>query len=91
MSNAYDIELRNLAKKLGKEMGFESFLREGVYSMLVGPNFETVSECLLLRKLGSDATGLYNIYIYLIYRYCIFLMVSDFFKEYFFNCLDTFL
>ena len=57
MSNAYDRKLRDLAKSMAKEMGFESFTREGVYSMMVGPNFETVTEAKFLHLIGVDATG----------------------------------
>ena len=57
MSHAYDVELRRIAKATAKEMGFESFFREGVYSMMVGPSFETVTECRYLKLIGVDATG----------------------------------
>ena len=57
MSTAYDPKLRQLAKSIAKEMGFESFTQEGVYSMMVGPNFETVSEARFLQIIGVDATG----------------------------------
>ncbi|XP_076449086.1 purine nucleoside phosphorylase-like [Babylonia areolata] len=61
MSNAYDRKLRQLAKDLAQEMGYGSFLREGVYSMMVGPNFETPTECRMLRLVGVDATGMSTI------------------------------
>lgn len=61
MSNAYDRKLRDMTKSLVKEMGFESFIHEGVYSMMVGPNFETVTECRFLRLIGVDATGMSTI------------------------------
>lgn len=58
MSNAYDKPLRELAMTKAKELGFSDFIREGVYSMMVGPNFETVTEAKLLAILGIDATGM---------------------------------
>lgn len=61
MSNAYDRKLRELAKSIAKEKGFESFTREGVYSMMVGPNFETVTEAKFLNIIGVDATGMSTI------------------------------
>lgn len=57
MSDAYDAELIQLAKKVGHELGLDSILRQGVYSFLVGPSFETIAECRLLKTLGVDATG----------------------------------
>ena len=56
MSSAYDKDLRKLAKNVAKELGFD-FIREGVYSIQMGPAFETVAECRLLRTLGADVTG----------------------------------
>lgn len=57
MSDAYNKKYRDIAKETAKELGFNDFIREGVYSFLTGPTFETVTECRLLRLLGSDATG----------------------------------
>lgn len=57
MSSAYDLELRQMAKKVAANLGFESFVHEGVYSMQVGPMFETVTECRFLRMIGADCTG----------------------------------
>ena len=58
LSNAYDVGLRDLAKKCAKELGYDKFFREGVYSMLTGPSYETVTECRFLLKCEVDATGL---------------------------------
>jgi purine-nucleoside phosphorylase len=44
--------------KCAKELGYDKFFREGVYSMLTGPSYETVTECRFLLKCGVDATGL---------------------------------
>lgn len=58
MSNAYDKKLRDLAMNIAQEEGFGDFIREGVYCMLLGPNFETVSEARFLSIAGVDATGM---------------------------------
>jgi hypothetical protein len=58
MSDAYNKEYREIAKQTAKELGFSDFIREGVYSFLTGPTFETVTECRLLRMIGTDATGI---------------------------------
>lgn len=56
MSDAYDRELRQLAHEVAAEVGYD-FLKEGVYSVLGGPSFETIAECRLLHSLGADAVG----------------------------------
>lgn len=57
MSDAYDRELRALAKQTAEEQGCGSFLQEGVYCMLAGPTYETIAECRALQMLGADAVG----------------------------------
>uniref|UniRef100_A0A3B4FSH9 Purine nucleoside phosphorylase n=1 Tax=Pundamilia nyererei TaxID=303518 RepID=A0A3B4FSH9_9CICH len=58
MSDAYDRDLRALTRKTAKELGYDSFLQEGVYCMLAGPTYETIAECKLLQRLGADAVGM---------------------------------
>ena len=68
MSRAYDLGIRKLALDVAKEMGFADCVHEGVYSMMVGPNFETVTECNFLKTIGVDATGmLENLFINLLW------------------------
>ncbi|KAK7115403.1 purine nucleoside phosphorylase-like [Littorina saxatilis] len=69
MSNAYDRKLRDLAKSIAKEKGFEPFVREGVYCMMVGPNFETVTEARFLNIIGVDATGMSTVQEVLVARH----------------------
>lgn len=63
MNRAYDVKLRNHAKQIAKDMGIEDFVREGVYSVVGGPNFETIAELRLLRTCGVDAVGKYLFFI----------------------------
>lgn len=56
MSEAYDLELRQLAREIAQEEGI--LLREGVYTGLAGPNFETPAELRFLRSIGTDAVGM---------------------------------
>jgi purine-nucleoside phosphorylase len=70
MSRAYDVDIRKLAFKAAKELGFESFVREGVYCMLVGPNFETVTECRFLNQVGVDATGMSTVPEVIVAKHC---------------------
>ncbi|XP_064610308.1 purine nucleoside phosphorylase-like [Liolophura sinensis] len=70
MSDAYDPDLMQLAKKVGHELGLDSILRQGVYSFLVGPSFETIAECRLLKTLGVDATGMSTVPEVVTARHC---------------------
>lgn len=62
MSNAYDRQLKQLAREVGDELGFGEFLREGVYCVLGGPSFETIAECHMLHRLGADAVGMSTVH-----------------------------
>lgn len=56
MSNAYDIDLRNIMKTIAKR--YEINLHEGVYVQFTGPSFETSSEVNMARIMGGDAVGM---------------------------------
>lgn len=56
MSQAYDPELRRLAREVALENDLP--LREGVYIGLTGPSFETPADIRFLRMIGADAVGM---------------------------------
>ncbi|MBX6395062.1 MAG: purine-nucleoside phosphorylase [Alicyclobacillaceae bacterium] len=56
MSAAYDRDLLELARRVGRDLGIP--LKEGVYAGLLGPTFETPAEIRMLRMLGADAVGM---------------------------------
>jgi purine-nucleoside phosphorylase len=56
MSRAYDPQLRDLARRVAGELGFE--LRKGIYIMLAGPTFETPADVRFLQIIGADAVGM---------------------------------
>jgi purine-nucleoside phosphorylase len=56
LSDAYDAELRALARRVALERGIT--LREGVYVAVAGPSLETRAEYRLLRALGADVVGM---------------------------------
>ncbi|CAL1612970.1 unnamed protein product [Knipowitschia caucasica] len=58
MSSCYDSELRRIALEIGKQLGVGGAMREGVYAMVGGPNFESIAEARLLHRLGIDAVGM---------------------------------
>lgn len=53
---AYTPQLRALALAVAAEMGFP--LRQGVYSPIPGPCYNTSAELRMLQQLGSDAVGM---------------------------------
>lgn len=54
--NAYDEELRTLAKSLAKDCKLR--IQEGIYAYHTGPHFETPAEIRFLRMAGADAAGM---------------------------------
>ena len=56
MNPAYDPDLLRLAAVVGADQ--TPALRQGVYMMIPGPNFETNAELRALRLLGGDAVGM---------------------------------
>lgn len=59
MAHAYDEDLRHIAHMIAdewKRLGLT--LHEGIYTMVVGPSFETPAELRFLRTIGTDAVGM---------------------------------
>jgi purine-nucleoside phosphorylase len=56
MSAVYPEPLRALVRQVARELGIT--LREGVYAMMPGPQYETPAEVRMLRTLGADAVGM---------------------------------
>jgi purine-nucleoside phosphorylase len=67
MSQAYDRELRSLAKQVAAAQGFE--LREGVYLCLAGPAFETPAELRFISQIGADSVGMSTAHEVLVARH----------------------
>ncbi|NXS13754.1 PNPH phosphorylase, partial [Neodrepanis coruscans] len=70
MSDAYEQDLLGLAKESAQELGFLSFMKEGVYCVLPGPCYETVAECRVLQALGADAVGMSTVPEVIVARHC---------------------
>ncbi|XP_014368982.1 purine nucleoside phosphorylase isoform X3 [Papilio machaon] len=70
MNKAYNYEYRQIAKQLAKELNIEHLVREGVYTCLGGPNFETVAELNMLKMVGVDAVGMSTVHEVIIARHC---------------------
>ncbi|MCM1323501.1 MAG: purine-nucleoside phosphorylase [Acetobacter sp.] len=56
MNNAYTLHLRLKCQNVAKKQQIE--LKEGVYLMVLGPNFETSAEVKAFGILGADAVGM---------------------------------
>lgn len=70
LSDAYDRNLRKLAKEIGNELGMTEYLREGVYAMQLGPFFETIAECKMLKTFGADVVGMSTAPEVMVARHC---------------------
>jgi purine-nucleoside phosphorylase len=68
MSEAYDGELRELARSVALEAGIQ--LREGVYVAVPGPALETRAEYRMLRTLGADVVGMSTVPEVITARHC---------------------
>lgn len=56
MSEVYDRDLQGMIRECAKEEGIA--LKEGVYTQLTGPAYESPAEIRMLRALGTDAVGM---------------------------------
>ena len=56
MSEVYNKELQDVIRKAGTNTGVA--LKEGVYTQLTGPSYETPAEIRMCRTLGGDAAGM---------------------------------
>jgi len=69
-NDLYHADFRKLAKKVGFSLNLEGVIREGVYAMVGGPNYETVAELKLLRELGVDSVGMSTIPETIVAHHC---------------------
>ena len=68
MSDLYTASLRRAIKEKAGEAGME--LREGVYAMYSGPNYETPAEIRMFRILGADTVGMSTVPEALVAGHC---------------------
>ncbi|CAH1100173.1 unnamed protein product [Psylliodes chrysocephalus] len=69
MVNAYDVDLLESAKKIAEELGLKN-IKEGVYTCVGGPTYETVAEVRALRSMGIDAAGMSTVHEVTTARHC---------------------
>ncbi|RVE41679.1 hypothetical protein evm_013667 [Chilo suppressalis] len=70
MNKAYKVEFRKIAKEVAEELNMDGIVREGVYTCLGGPNFETVAELNMLKMVGVDAVGMSTVHEVITARHC---------------------
>lgn len=56
LSQAYDAEYQNIIREAAEELDIA--LKEGVYTGMTGPTYETPAEVRMVRTLGGDAVGM---------------------------------
>ena len=59
MSDAYSRDLRTQAHRIASGLGIA--LKEGIYSAMTGPSYETPAEIRMLSRLGADVVGMSTI------------------------------
>jgi len=70
-NDLYNPALRKLAKKIAVSLGLEGVVREGVYTMVGGPNYETIAELKMLRdQAGVDSVGMSTIPETIVAHHC---------------------
>lgn len=58
-SNLYDVTLQHIVLDVAKSCNFDQYLHtNGTYAFVSGPQYESKSECAMLRMLGADAVGM---------------------------------
>lgn len=68
VSDLYTKALRDAVKAAAKEAGIE--VREGVYMMFSGPNYETPAEVRMAKIVGADAVGMSTVPEALVAGHC---------------------
>jgi purine-nucleoside phosphorylase len=68
MTEAYAKAWRALALAEGKQVGVD--IREGVYTAVPGPSYETPAEIRFLRTIGADVVGMSTVAEVVVARHC---------------------
>ena len=68
MNEAYTPKLLEKAKEIARRENIE--VKEGVYLMVLGPNFETAAEVRMFAKFGADAVGMSTVPEVIVAAHC---------------------
>merc|ERR1719474_629437 len=66
----YKKTYRDMARQVARDLNLDGIVRQGVYAMVGGPNYETVAELKLLRELGVDSVGMSTIPETIVAHHC---------------------
>merc|ERR1712013_212946 len=69
-NDLYNKTYRDMARKVARDLNLDGIVRQGVYAMVGGPNYETVAELKMLRELGVDSVGLSTIPETIVAHHC---------------------
>jgi len=69
-NDLYNKEYRDLAREVARSLNLDGIVRQGVYAMVGGPNYETVAELKMLRELGVDSVGMSTIPETIVAHHC---------------------
>jgi len=69
-NDLYNKEYRDIAKQVARSLNLDGIVRQGVYAMVGGPNYETVAELKMLKALGVDSVGLSTLPETIIAHHC---------------------
>ncbi|XP_044735881.1 purine nucleoside phosphorylase-like [Chrysoperla carnea] len=70
LTNAYNKKLIQIGKEVAEELNIENRVKDGIFTCLGGPNFETPAEINFLKLAGIDAVGMSTIYEVITARHC---------------------
>ena len=65
-NDLYNKKFRDIGKQVARSLNLDGIVREGVYTMVGGPNYETVAELKMLRELGNTVATAITGSLYLI-------------------------
>jgi len=69
-NDLYNKTYRDIAQQVARDLNLDGIVRQGVYAMVGGPNYETVAELKMLRELGVDSVGLSTIPETIVAHHC---------------------
>jgi len=69
-NDLYNKAYRDMGKQVARSLNLDGIVREGVYVMVGGPNYETVAELKMLRELGVDSVGMSTIPETIVAHHC---------------------
>lgn len=70
VNGAYDPSLLEYTKEICKNLGLDKVIKEGVYTCMGGPNFESIADNRALQALGVDAVGMSTIHEVIAAKQC---------------------